>query len=104
MLMAMKRRFTQQFWAEYKPYKGKENKTLPKAVKQQIYKKFADGESLKGMVGVYTYTTKKAGKEVPREVYVSIADVYVLPVKHFSKGNLHLRNRQLTILVKVLEH
>lgn len=85
MLMAMKRRFTQQFWAEYKPYKGKENKTLPKAVKQQIYKRFADGESLKGMVGVYTYTTKKAGKEVPREVYVSIADVYVLPVKHFFK-------------------
>ena len=36
MLMAMKRRFTQQFWAEYKPYKGKENKTRPKAVKQQI--------------------------------------------------------------------
>ena len=37
------------------------------------------------MVGVYTYTTKNAGKEVPKEVYVSIADVYVLPVKHFFK-------------------
>ena len=85
MLMSMKRRFTQEFWAEYKPYKGKENKTLPKAVKQQIYKRFADGESLKGMVGVYTYTTKNAGKEVPKEAYVSIADVYVLPVKHFFK-------------------
>ena len=85
MLISMKRRFTQEFWAEYKPYKGKENKTLPKAVKQQIYKRFADGESLKGMVGVYTYTTKNAGKEVPKEAYVSIADVYVLPVKHFFK-------------------
>ena len=84
-LMGIKARFTQSFWAAYKPYKGKENNMLPKAVKQELYQRFAGGDSFEGMTGVYNYTTKKAGKEVPREAFVSIADVYVLPVKHYFK-------------------
>ena len=85
ILMGIKERFTQDFWATYKPYKGKENKLLPKQVKNELYQRFARGDNFNSMVGVYNYTTKKAGKEVTREAYVSIADVYVHPVKHFFK-------------------
>lgn len=85
LLINMGKRFTPNFWSEYKPYKGKENKLLPKAVKHQIYERFAKGEKLQDMVGYYTYTVKKANKEVQKESYVSIADVYVLPVKHYFK-------------------
>lgn len=84
-LMGIKARFTQSFWAAYKPYKGKENNMLPKAVKQELYQRFARGDSFEKMTGVYHYTIKKAGKEVPREAFVSVADVYVLPVKHYFK-------------------
>lgn len=84
-LMAIQSRFNSEFWSEYKPHKGKENQLLPKQVKQEIYKKFASGMSPKSMVGIYTYTVKNGGKETIKEVYVSLSDVYVLPVKHFYK-------------------
>lgn len=85
ILMGIKARFNQEYWATYKLYKGKENKLLPKQVKNELYQRFARGDNFNSMVGVYHYTTKKAGKDTIREAYVNIADVYVHPVRHFFK-------------------
>lgn len=85
ILMGIKSRFNSDFWSTYKLHKGKENKTLPKSVKQEIYQKFANGDSFNSIAGNYTYIEKKGSKEKLKEVYVSISDVYVLPVKHFFK-------------------
>lgn len=85
ILMGIKARFTQGFWTAYKLHKGRENNMLPKAVKQELYQKFARGDSFEEMTGLYHYTVKKAGKETPKEVFVSASDVYVLPVKHYFK-------------------
>ena len=85
ILMGIKARFNSEFWTVYKQYKGKESNNLPKPVKQELYQRFARGDSFNGMVGMYQYTIKQGKKEVLKEVYVSIADVYVLPVRHFFK-------------------
>ena len=85
ILMGIQARFNKEFWDTYRIYKGQENKLLPKPVLQELYQKFARGDSFNGMVGTYTYTSKKANKSENKEVYVSIADVYVHPVKHFFK-------------------
>lgn len=83
ILMGIKARFNSEFWTVYKQYKGKESNNLPKPVKQELYQRFARGDSFNGMVGMYQYTIKQGKKEVLKEVYVSIADVYVLPVRYF---------------------
>lgn len=85
ILMGIKARFTQSFWTAYKLHKGKENNMLPKTVKQKLYQRFARGDSFEEMTGSYYYIVKKAGKETQKETFVSIADVYVLPVKHYFK-------------------
>lgn len=85
LLMGIQKRFTREFWESYKPYKGKENNFLPKAVKQEIYKRFANGENPEDMVGMYNYTVMRDKVPINKEAYVNIADVYVLPVKHFFK-------------------
>lgn len=85
ILMGIKERFTQDFWAEYKLFKGHENNKLPKPVKQELYQRFSNKESFKSMTGVYTYIVKKAGKDKTETATVTLADVYVLPVKHFFK-------------------
>lgn len=85
ILMGIKARFNSDFWTVYKQYKGKESNNLPKPVKQELYQRFARGDSFNSMVGMYQYTVKQGKKEVLKEVYVSIADVYVHPVKHFFK-------------------
>lgn len=62
ILMGIKARFNQEYWATYKPYKGKENKLLLKQVKNELYQRFARGDNFNSMVGIYYYTTKKAGR------------------------------------------
>ena len=84
ILMGIKRRFTSDFWSTYKPYKGKESK-LPKVIQQEICRKFSEGVPNQSLVGVYTYKVKKANKEEVKEVYVTLADTYVYPVKYFFK-------------------
>lgn len=85
ILMGCKKRFTSEFWDEYRNYKGQENFNVPKSVRAEICKKFADGLSMEAITGVYTYKVKKANKEETKEIYVSIADAYVYPVKYFFK-------------------
>lgn len=85
ILMGCKKRFTSEFWDAYRGYKGEENPLVPKAVRVQICKKFADGAPIESIPGVYTYTVKKANKEETKEIYVSLADAYVYPVKYFFK-------------------
>ena len=85
ILMGCKRRFTSGFWDEYRNYKGQENFKVPKSVRVEICKKFADGLNMEAITGVYTYRVKKANKEETKEIYVSTADAYVYPVKYFFK-------------------
>jgi DNA polymerase I-like protein with 3'-5' exonuclease and polymerase domains len=85
ILMGIKRRLTTEFWSVYRSFKGKENTYIPKIVKQQLYKRFSDGEPFESMVGMYTYEVTKGGKKTEKSAYVSLADVYVLPAKHFFK-------------------
>lgn len=85
ILIGCKKRFTSEFWDEYRNYKGQENFSVPKSVRAEICKKFADGLSMEAITGVYTYKVKKANKEETKEIYVSLADAYVYPVKYFFK-------------------
>lgn len=85
IMMGCKRRFTSDFWDAYRGYKGTENPKVPKAVKAQICKKFAEGTPIEEIPGVYSYTVKKANREEPIDIYVSLADAYVYPVKYFFK-------------------
>lgn len=85
LLMNIQKRFNQDFWRVYREYKGAANMGLPKPVKHEIYQKFARGDEFESIVGTYQYKEKKANREEIKEVYVSLADVYVLPVKHFFK-------------------
>lgn len=84
-LMRIKARFSQDFWRVYRDYKSAVNMKLPKVIKQKIYKRFADGEDFNSIVGMYEYQVKKGKTVETKEAYVSLADVYVLPVKHFFK-------------------
>ncbi|MBQ7431619.1 MAG: hypothetical protein IJV29_18505, partial [Butyrivibrio sp.] len=84
ILMGIKKRFTSDFWDTYRPYKGKESR-LPKTIQQEICRKFSEGVPNQSLVGVYTYKVKKANKEEVKEVYVTLADTYVYPVKYFFK-------------------
>ena len=56
ILMGIKERFTSEFWATYRQYKGTSNPKIPKAVLQKVYKRFADGEDFNAITGVYDYT------------------------------------------------
>lgn len=85
ILMGIKKRLTYDFLAEAKPYKGLENKLLPKVVVNQLCERFANGEPLEDLTGVYTFTKKKAGKEVAEQAYVDIEDVYRWPIKKYFK-------------------
>lgn len=84
ILMGIKNRFTNEFWDSYRGYKGQETK-LPKQVQIEICRKFSEGVPIPNLVGVYTYKIKKANKEEVKEVYATMADVYVYPVKYFFK-------------------
>lgn len=84
ILMGIKKRFTGDFWDSYRGYKGQESK-LPKAIQQEICRKFSEGTPNQSLVGVYTYKIKKANKEEVKEVYVTLADTYIYPVKYFFK-------------------
>ena len=84
ILIGIKRRFTSDFWDSYRSYKGQESK-LPKTVQQEICRKFSEGIPNQNLVGVYTYKVKQATKEETKEVYVTLADTYVYPVKYFFK-------------------
>lgn len=85
ILMGIKKRFTSDFWDSYRLYKGEETPNLPKSVRQEIYKKFADGFPHTSIVGNYTYKVKKGNKEEEKQVYVTLADTFVYPVKYFFK-------------------
>jgi hypothetical protein len=84
ILMGIKNRFTNEFWDSYRLYKNQETK-LPKPVQLELCRKFSEGVPIPSLVGVYTYKVKKANKEEVREVYATMADVYVYPVKYFFK-------------------
>lgn len=84
ILMGIKKRFTGDFWDSYRGYKGQESK-LPKVIQQEICRKFSEGTPNQSLVGVYTYKIKKANKEEVKEVYVTLADTYIYPVKYFFK-------------------
>ena len=89
-MMGVKKRFDGDFWTEYKMYKGQETQ-LPKQVKAQLCLKFSEGTPIKECTGVYTYKVKKPkGKNrkseyETKEVYVTLADAYVYPVKYFFR-------------------
>ena len=85
ILSGIKSRFNSDFWSAYKLHKGLENKLLPKQVKAQICEKFSKGLPPKDIVGVYSYEVKKASKREMKQVYVTIDDVYVYPVKYYFK-------------------
>lgn len=84
-IMGCKKRFTSEFWDEYRCYKDKENQRIPKSVRAEICKKFADNLDVKDIVGIYSYKVKKANKEEVKEIYVDTADVFVYPVKYYFK-------------------
>lgn len=89
-MMGVKKRFNSDFWIEYKMYKGQETQ-LPKQVKAQLCLKFSEGTPIKECTGIYTYKVKKPKKKngedeyETKEVYVTMADAYVYPVKYFFK-------------------
>lgn len=89
-LVGARKRMVDDFWIEYRGYKGQENK-LPKPVVAQLFQKFSSGIPLEECVGVYTYKVKKSsrkgseGEYETKEAYVGIEDVYVWPVKHYFK-------------------
>ena len=85
MLKGIKDRFTRDFWSTYKLHKGLENKLIPKQVKIQICERFSKGLPFEDIAGVYSYEVKKANKKVIEQVYVTIDDVYVYPVKQYFK-------------------
>lgn len=85
MLTNIKNRFNSDFWMSYKLHKGLENKLLPKQVKIQICEKFSKGLPIEDIVGMYHYEVKKANKKVMNQVYVTIDDAYIYPVKHYFK-------------------
>lgn len=85
ILSGIKSRFNSDFWSAYKLHKGLENKLLPKQVKAQICEKFSKGLPPKDIVGVYSYEVEKASKREVKQVYVTIDDVYVYPVKYYFK-------------------
>lgn len=85
MLKGIKDRFTSDFWSIYKLHKGLENKLIPKQIKIQICEKFSKGLPFEDIVGVYSYEVKKANKKEVKQVYVTIDDVYVYPVKQYFK-------------------
>lgn len=83
------KRFTPEFWNTYRTYKGTET-LLPKQVRQQLCLKFSQGVPIEECAGVYTYKVKKPGSKnkeeyETKEVYVSLADVYIYPVKYFFR-------------------
>lgn len=85
ILSGIKRRFNGDFWSVYKLHKGLENKLIPKQIKAQICKRFSEGLPLENIVGVYNYEVKKAKKIEVKQVYVTIDDVYVYPVKYYFR-------------------
>lgn len=84
VLMGIKARMDNDFWNEYRGYKGSEQR-LPKIVTQEICSKVAQGIPFDQCTGVYTYKVKKANKEETHEVFVGRADVFVYPVKYYFK-------------------
>lgn len=89
LLTKAKNRMCDDFWDEYRYYKGRENK-LPKQVVAQLFKRFAEGTPIDECAGMYTYQVKKSSRKESdeyetKEVCVDIADVYVWPVKHYFK-------------------
>lgn len=90
ILMGCKKRFTSDFWESYRSYKGSEA-LLPKQVRAQLCTKFASGAPIDQCTGVYTYKVKKPAKKngqeeyETKEVYVGLPEVYIYPVKYFSK-------------------
>lgn len=98
-MMNCQKRFTPEFWNTYRTYKGTET-SLPKQVKQQLCLKFSQGTPIEECVGVYTYKVKKPGSKSKedyetKEVYVSLADVYVYPVKYFFKRKSELEKQAI---------
>lgn len=85
LLKKIESRLTYDFYKKAKPYKGLENKQLPKPVVNQLCERFANGEPVENLVGVYTYTKKKAGKEVTESIFVDIEDAYRWPIKKYFK-------------------
>ena len=85
LLKKIEARLDYDFYSKAKPYKGQENKQLPKPVVNQLCERFANGEPVEDLVGVYTYTKKKAGKEVTESAYASIEDAYRWPIKKYFK-------------------
>ena len=85
VILGCKKRFSSEFWDEYRGYKGNENPKVPKSVRAEICKRFADGLDVSDIIGTYTYKVKKANKEEVKEIYVGRADVFVYPVKYYFK-------------------
>lgn len=85
LLMKLKSKFTSDFWSNYRLCKGKETKNLPKVVKQELYKRFAECTDIRQVTGQYPYTKKVGQKERHYTAVVTLEDAYVHPVKHFFK-------------------
>lgn len=85
ILSGIKNRFNSEFWDTYKMHKGKQTKIVPIQVLQQLYKRFAEGESIDRLAGVYYYKQKKGNKEEMASFPLTISDVYVYPVKYYFR-------------------
>lgn len=85
ILMGIKKRFGGDFWSVYKQYKGQQSWNIPPQVLRQIYERFANGDEFEDMVGEYDYTEKKANQILHKTWNVTLADVYVHPVKYYFK-------------------
>lgn len=85
LLMKLKSKFTSDFWSNYRLCKGKETKNLPKVVKQELYKRFAECTDIRQVTGQYPYTKKVGQKEEHYTAVVTLEDAYVHPVKYFFK-------------------
>ena len=85
ILMGIKKRFGGDFWSVYKQYKGQQSWNIPPQVLRQIYERFANGDEFEDMVGEYDYIEKKANQTLYKTWNVTLADVYVHPVKYYFK-------------------
>ena len=80
--MGIKKRYGGDFWSVYKQYKGQQSWNIPPQVLRQIYERFANGDEFEDMVGEYDYIEKKANQTLYKTWNVTLADVYVHPVKY----------------------
>lgn len=85
ILTGIRARLNQDYWPVYNNYKGSEHKLVPTSVLRQLYERFAQGEDLDSLAGDYEYTVKTATSTITKSYRLSMADVFVHPVKYYFR-------------------